>query len=212
MKATLTSVFVVLFAAAVLAQAPQADLAAREAPFYTGVSDTASLRSAVEQRTARADEYPEGAPGGAGSSHDRQHARAVRPDGDGKRRCFQHDTNRGAPSSRRAHANDGGRFGTATGDKGRCACPETRHPFRSSRDRSRQHRSSHEAIRHTRASRPRACGRQQAGRRSSPSDPAANRASDCATGIQPQPAERPASTRGERVRDRRAAPGLHRGS
>lgn len=57
MKATLTSVFVVLFAAAVLAQAPQADVAAREAPFYTGVSDTASLRAAVEQRTARADEY-----------------------------------------------------------------------------------------------------------------------------------------------------------
>jgi thimet oligopeptidase len=55
MKATLTSVFLVLFAGAALAQAPQADVATLEAPFYTGISDAASLRTIVEQRLSRMD-------------------------------------------------------------------------------------------------------------------------------------------------------------
>ena len=53
----LTSVVLVLFAGAALAQAPAGDVASQAAPFYTGVSDAASLRALVEQRTARADEH-----------------------------------------------------------------------------------------------------------------------------------------------------------
>jgi len=57
MKATLTSVLLLLFTGAVLAQAPQADVAAQEASFYAGVLDTTSLRAAVERSTARADAH-----------------------------------------------------------------------------------------------------------------------------------------------------------
>ncbi len=57
MKATLTSVFLVLFAGAVMAQAPPPDVASRQAPFYMGVSDAASLRAIVEQRLSRTDEH-----------------------------------------------------------------------------------------------------------------------------------------------------------
>jgi thimet oligopeptidase len=57
MKAMLTSVVLVLFAGAALAQAPAGDVASQAAPFYTGVSNAASLRALVEQRTARADEH-----------------------------------------------------------------------------------------------------------------------------------------------------------
>ena len=53
----LTSVVLVLFAGAALAQAPAGDVASQAAPFYTGVSDAASLRALVEQRTARAVEH-----------------------------------------------------------------------------------------------------------------------------------------------------------
>jgi thimet oligopeptidase len=57
MKAMLTSVVLVLFAGAALAQAPAGDVASQAAPFYTGVSNAPSLRALVEQRTARADEH-----------------------------------------------------------------------------------------------------------------------------------------------------------
>ena len=56
MKAMFTAVFLVLLAVAAPAQAPQG-VTAGEAPFYTGVSDAASLRAVVEQRSARADGY-----------------------------------------------------------------------------------------------------------------------------------------------------------
>jgi thimet oligopeptidase len=57
MKPMLTAVFLVSFSGAGIAQTPQADVATREAPFYAGVSDAASLRAAVEQRTNRADAH-----------------------------------------------------------------------------------------------------------------------------------------------------------
>lgn len=56
MKAMFTAVFLVLLAVAAPAQAPQG-VTAGEAPFYTGVSDAASLRAVVERRSARADGY-----------------------------------------------------------------------------------------------------------------------------------------------------------
>ena len=51
-----TAALAVATAGAALAQAPQADVAAHEAPFFAGVSDPASLRAIVVQRMARADE------------------------------------------------------------------------------------------------------------------------------------------------------------
>jgi thimet oligopeptidase len=57
MKAMLTSAFLLLLAGTALSQAPQREVAAQEAPFYVGVSDTASLRALVDQRTARADQH-----------------------------------------------------------------------------------------------------------------------------------------------------------
>ena len=57
MKAMFTAVFLVSIAVVAPAQGPQPGVAAGEAPFYAGVSDAASLRAAVEQRTARAERH-----------------------------------------------------------------------------------------------------------------------------------------------------------